>query len=89
MRALRYAPISAVPTAPAPTVAHDHPSPLDQLSPTIIDDPTHEAADLAERLVDEVATPNQDWPTIRALAAQLADLGDRVTRTDEPGGEQA
>jgi hypothetical protein len=54
-----------------------------------MDDPTPEAADLAERLVDEVARPDQDWPAIRAVALELADLADRVARTGEPGGGQA
>jgi hypothetical protein len=38
------------------------------------DDPTSQAADLAERLVDEVARADQDWELIRALAVQLARL---------------
>jgi hypothetical protein len=51
-----------------------------------MDDPTSEAADLAERLVDEVARPDHDWTIIRALALELADLAGRVAGSDEPGG---
>jgi hypothetical protein len=36
------------------------------------DDPTSYAADLAERLVDEVARPDQRWATILSIAAELA-----------------
>jgi hypothetical protein len=32
------------------------------------------AADLAERILDEVSSSNQDWGTIAAWAAELADL---------------
>jgi hypothetical protein len=54
-----------------------------------MDDPTSEAADLAERLVDEVARPDHDWPTIRALALELAALAERVAGTDDPAGGQS
>jgi hypothetical protein len=32
------------------------------------------AADLAERILDEVSSSDQDWGTIAAWAAELADL---------------
>jgi hypothetical protein len=51
---------------------------------TIMDDPISEAADLAERLVDEVASPSQDWRTIRLLADELAKLAERLTGPDQP-----
>jgi hypothetical protein len=47
------------------------------------DDHTSHAADLAERLVDEVAQPHQRWSLIRALALELAWLA------NEAGGREA
>jgi hypothetical protein len=54
-------------------------------------DPTTGAAQLAERILEEVTMPNQDWCNIAALARELAVLaesaapgGERRPRTEEP-----
>jgi hypothetical protein len=54
-----------------------------------MDDPISEAADLAERLVDEVASPSQDWRTIRLLADELAKLAERLTGPDQPDADSS
>jgi hypothetical protein len=40
------------------------------------DERTSEAAELAERILDEVSSPSQDWRHIAALARELAALAE-------------
>jgi hypothetical protein len=40
------------------------------------DDPTPGAAQLAERILDEVSRPDQNWCNIAVLARELAALAD-------------
>jgi hypothetical protein len=40
------------------------------------DDPTPGAAQLAERILDEVSRPDQNWCNIAVLARELATLAD-------------
>jgi hypothetical protein len=47
-------------------------------------DPIHEAADLAERILDEVASVDQDWSTIAGLARELAEFADRAAGRPHP-----
>ena len=42
------------------------------------------AADLAERILDEVSSPDQDWGTIASWARELAALADGAA---SPGGQ--
>jgi hypothetical protein len=53
-----------------------------------MDDPTSEAADLAESLVDHVASADQDWAAIRRLALELAALAERVAAADASGEDE-
>jgi hypothetical protein len=54
------------------------------------DDATSEAAQLAERIVDEVSRPSQHWRKIAAIARELAAVADAAAargggvRTEEP-----
>jgi hypothetical protein len=49
-------------------------------------DPTRPAADLAEQILDEVASAEHDWRLIARLARELAQLADRATeRPTDPG----
>ena len=41
------------------------------------------AADLAERILDQVSVPYQDWRTIAALARELATLADSAAAAGE------
>jgi hypothetical protein len=51
------------------------------------DDVVTAAADLAERILDQVSVPNQDWRTIASWARELAALADAVAAASrEPGG---
>jgi hypothetical protein len=51
------------------------------------------AADLAERILDQVSVPDQDWRTIASLARELAALADSAAASREGrrprGGEEA
>jgi hypothetical protein len=53
------------------------------------DEPTSGAAELAERILDEVSRADQNWCNIAALARELAALADaaapagRTARTEE------
>jgi hypothetical protein len=49
------------------------------------DEPTSGAAELAERILDEVSRPDQNWCNIAALARELAALADSAA----PGGRTA
>ncbi len=50
-------------------------------------DATAWAAELAERLVDEVSSADQDWCVINQWATELAELAARVTvRSTGPEG---
>ena len=40
------------------------------------DDITHGAAQLAERILDEVSRPDQNWGEVALLARELASLAD-------------
>ncbi|MGI8594419.1 MAG: hypothetical protein ACR2ML_08685 [Solirubrobacteraceae bacterium] len=42
------------------------------------EDPTSRAADLAERILDEVSSIHQDWQLVAACARELADLAEGV-----------
>jgi hypothetical protein len=42
------------------------------------EDPTSAAADLAEEIVDQVGSVDQDWRLIARLAAELATLASRA-----------
>lgn len=42
------------------------------------EDLTTRAADLAERILDEVSSANQDWGAVARCARELADLAGRV-----------
>jgi hypothetical protein len=66
---------------------HEHPLRLRHAHSMSLDDPTSRAAGLAERLVDEVARPDQDWARIRALALELADLARKAARVAEDDQE--
>jgi hypothetical protein len=46
------------------------------------DDPTAAAAELAEQILDVVSSPKQSWSKIAALARELADLAEDVSRRD-------
>jgi len=46
------------------------------------DDPTSAAADLAEQILDEVSSRDQNWSCIAALARELVVLADRVVTSD-------
>ena len=48
------------------------------------DDPTSAAADLAERILDEVSSRDQNWSCIAALARELAALADGVASRERP-----
>lgn len=48
------------------------------------EDPTTLAADLAERILDEVSSANQNWLVVARCARELAELADRVA--NPPGG---
>jgi hypothetical protein len=48
------------------------------------DDPTPEAAQLAERILDEVSRPDQNWCNIAVLARELAVLADEAASPGEP-----
>ena len=54
------------------------------------DDLTSGAAELAERILDEVSRPNQDWCTVAVLARELASLADAAAggRDRGPGPEE-
>ena len=43
------------------------------------------AADLAERILDQVSVPHQDWRTIASLARELAALADAAAASREAG----
>jgi hypothetical protein len=51
------------------------------------------AADLAERILDQVSVPKQDWRTIASSARELAALADAAAASREgsrpTGGEEA
>jgi hypothetical protein len=49
------------------------------------DDPTPEAAELAERILDEVSRADQNWCNIAVLARELAVLADAAASPGEPG----
>lgn len=51
------------------------------------EDPTTEAADLAERILDEVSSARQDWGRIAALARELAQLVEDVA--SRPGPDES
>jgi hypothetical protein len=46
------------------------------------DDPTSAAADLAEQILDEVSSRDQNWSCIAALARELVVLADAVVMRD-------
>jgi hypothetical protein len=48
-------------------------------------DATAQAAELAERILDEVSRADQDWRSIEHWARALAEVASRVGR--EPNGE--
>lgn len=48
------------------------------------EDPTSRAADLAERILDEVSSIHQNWQVVAACARELADLADSVSRGPDP-----
>ena len=54
------------------------------------DDPTSPAADLAEQILDEVSSREQNWSRIAALARELAVLADGVAMRDRstPSSEE-
>jgi hypothetical protein len=49
------------------------------------DDPTSGAAQLAERILDEVSGPSQNWCNIAVLARELAALADAAAAGGEHG----
>jgi hypothetical protein len=49
------------------------------MCPTV-QDPTTQAAELAERILDEVSRADQDWHSIEHWARALAELAERVGR---------
>jgi hypothetical protein len=53
---------------------------------------TARAIKLAERILNEVTRPQQDWGTVRSMAISLASLADREIgerlRAEDQGGEQ-
>jgi hypothetical protein len=50
------------------------------------DELTSEAAELAERILEEVSRPVQNWWNIAALARELAALADSVAPRHPPEG---
>ena len=44
------------------------------------DEPIPAAAELAERILDVVSSPNQNWSQVAAMARELADLAEGVAR---------
>lgn len=50
----------------------------------ISDDDIIRAADLAERLVEEVSVIEQDWALVERLAGELAVLARRLDRAELP-----
>lgn len=44
------------------------------------EDPTSYAADLAEQILDEISSADQNWRVVAACARELADLADRWAR---------
>lgn len=52
-------------------------------------DPTSRAADLAERILDEVSSAHQDWHVIAASARELADLAETVSSGVDPQAPDA
>jgi hypothetical protein len=48
------------------------------------DDPTSTAADLAERILDEVSSRDQNWSRIASLARELSVFADGVAMRDRP-----
>lgn len=54
--------------------------------------PIARAIELAERILNEVTRPRQDWSAVRSMAISLASLADRRTREtrspEDPSGEQ-
>jgi len=42
------------------------------------EDPTTRAADLAERILDEVSSADQNWRVVARCARELAELADRA-----------
>ena len=56
----------------------------------IPEDPTSPAADLAERILDEVSSADQDWTVVARCARELMQLAERAAARAsgaEPGGE--
>jgi hypothetical protein len=55
------------------------------------DDPTSPAADLAEQILDEVSSREQNWSRIAVLARELAVLADGVAARERstPSSEES
>ncbi len=51
-------------------------------------DPTSFAADLAESILDQVSSADQDWRLVALYARQLAELADRAAG-DDPDADAA
>lgn len=50
-----------------------------------IEDPTTRAADLAERILDEVSSQDQDWSIVAICARELAELADSTREAGREG----
>jgi len=54
------------------------------------EDPTSPAADLAEEILDEISSADQDWSLVAARARELRELAERAARRSsevEPGDD--
>ena len=49
------------------------------------EDPTTRAADLAERILDEVSSADQNWLVVARCARELAELADRAAHRGASG----
>lgn len=50
------------------------------------EDPTTRAADLAELILDEVSSVDQNWRVVARCARELAELADRAAPPSGAGG---
>lgn len=62
------------------------------MKPTPNSQPVARAIELAERILNEVTRPQQDWRAVRSIAISLARLADResgrIASPDDPTGER-